>query len=154
VPPRNRSRASSAVEETLVARVLASFDGTPDPRLRKLMQAKVSHVHAFIREVRPTETEWSTAGAFLTDCGHITDEDRQEFVLLSDVLGASMQTIAVNNQAYANATEATVFGPFFVEANTVRHRLRRIEKRTGRYLSRPRDVTELCLAFEVRRRLM
>jgi sugar diacid utilization regulator len=53
-----------------------------------------------------------------------------------------MQTIAVNKQAYANATEATVFGPFFVEANTVRHRLRRIEKRTGRSLSRPRDVTE------------
>jgi protocatechuate 3,4-dioxygenase beta subunit len=102
-----------AVEETLVARVLASFDGTPDPRLRKLMQALVSHLHAFIREVRLTEKEWSTAIAFLTDCGHITDEHRQEFVLLSDVLGASMQT--VNNQAYANATEATVFGPFFVE---------------------------------------
>jgi hypothetical protein len=107
--------------------------------------ADLSHVHAFIREVRLTEKEWSTTSAFLTDCGHITDEHRQEFVLLSDVLGASMQTIAVNNQAYANATEATVFGPFFVEANTVRHRLRRIEKRTGRSLSRPRDVAELCL---------
>jgi hydroxyquinol 1,2-dioxygenase len=76
-------REQRAVEETLVARVLASFDGTPDPPLRKLMQAKVSHVHAFIREVRLTEKEWSTAGAFLTDCGHITDERRQEFVLLS-----------------------------------------------------------------------
>ena len=38
--------------------------------------------------------------------------------------------------------------------NTVRHRLRRIEKRTGRSLSRPKDVAELCLAFEVHRRLM
>jgi hypothetical protein len=65
-----------AVEETLVARVLASFDGTPDPRLRKLMQALVSHLHAFIREVRLTEKEWSTAIAFLTDCGHITDYDK------------------------------------------------------------------------------
>ncbi len=36
-------------------------------------------------------------------------------MLLSDVLGASMQTIAINNQAYANATEATVLGPFFVD---------------------------------------
>jgi len=104
-----------AGEEALVARVVASFDGTPDPRLRQLMQALVRHLHAYIREVRLTETEWNTAIAFLTDCGHITDEHRQEFVLLSDVLGASMQTIAVNNQAYANATEATVFGPFFVE---------------------------------------
>jgi hypothetical protein len=38
--------------------------------------------------------------------------------------------------------------------NTVRHRLRRIEQRTGRSLSRPKDVAELCLTFEVRRRLM
>ena len=38
--------------------------------------------------------------------------------------------------------------------NTVRYRLRRIEKRTGRLLSRPRDLAELCLAFEVQRRLM
>ena len=38
--------------------------------------------------------------------------------------------------------------------NTVRYRLRRIEKRTGRSLSRPRDLAELCLVFEVQRRLM
>jgi sugar diacid utilization regulator len=38
--------------------------------------------------------------------------------------------------------------------NTVRHRLRRIERHTGRSLSRPKDVAELCLAFEVHRRLM
>ena len=42
----------------------------------------------------------------------------------------------------------------FCHPNTVRQRLRRIEKHTGRSLSRPRDVAELCLMFEVRRRLM
>jgi hydroxyquinol 1,2-dioxygenase len=52
---------------------------------------------------------------FLTAVGHATDNRRQEFVLLSDTLGASMQTIAINNEAYADATEATVLGPFFVE---------------------------------------
>jgi hydroxyquinol 1,2-dioxygenase len=65
--------------------------------------------------VRLTEQEWNTGIEFLTAAGSITDEKRQEFILLSDVLGASMQTIAVNNQAYKNATEATVFGPFFVQ---------------------------------------
>lgn len=104
-----------AIEEALLDRVVASFEGTTDPRLRQLMQALVRHLHTFIREVRLTEQEWNTAIAFLTETGHITTEQRQEFVELSDVLGASMQTIAVNNQAYANATEATVFGPFFVE---------------------------------------
>ncbi|NHU42787.1 dioxygenase [Rhodococcus sp. A14] len=103
-----------AVEDDLVATVVASFDDTPDPRLKQLMQAVVRHLHAFIREVRLTEQEWNRAIEFLTAVGNITDDKRQEFVLLSDVLGASMQTIAVNNQAHANATDATVFGPFFV----------------------------------------
>ncbi|MFL4476363.1 dioxygenase, partial [Paeniglutamicibacter sp. MACA_103] len=103
------------VEEDLTARVLASFDGCTDERLKHLMQSLTRHLHAFIRDVRLTEAEWEAAIGFLTAAGHITDDKRQEFVLLSDVLGASMQTIAVNNEAQGNATEATVFGPFFVE---------------------------------------
>ena len=104
-------------EEELVEQAVASFDGAGDERLKQLMQALTRHVHAFIREVRLTEQEWGAAIKFLTDSGHITTDTRQEFVLFSDVLGASMQTIAVNNQAYGDATEATVFGPFFVEGS-------------------------------------
>jgi hydroxyquinol 1,2-dioxygenase len=110
VPPEQR-----AVEQDLVDAVVASFDACPDPRLRELMVSLARHLHAFIREVRLTEAEWGTAIDFLTEAGHITDDVRQEFILLSDTLGASMQTINVNNQAYQGATEATVFGPFFVE---------------------------------------
>jgi len=101
-------------EQDLVDRVVASFDGTPDPRLRQLMQSLTRHLHAFVREVRLTEDEWKQGIDVLTAIGHITDDRRQEFILLSDTLGASMQTIAINNEAYENATEATVFGPFFV----------------------------------------
>jgi hydroxyquinol 1,2-dioxygenase len=107
----------AAREQELVDRVLESFAGTPDARLKELVQSLTRHLHAFLREVRLTEEEWQAAIAFLTDTGHITDDRRQEFVLLSDVLGASMQTIAINNPAYADATEATVFGPFFVEGS-------------------------------------
>lgn len=102
-------------EEELIERVLASFETTPDERLRELMRSLTRHLHAFVRDVRLTEAEWDKAIEFLTAVGHITDDRRQEFILLSDVLGLSMQTIAVNNPAEANATEATVFGPFFVE---------------------------------------
>lgn len=102
-------------EQFITDAVLASFEGAESPRLRQLMQALVRHLHAFARETRLTEQEWSAAIAFLTAVGHITDERRQEFILLSDTLGLSMQTIAINNEAYENATEATVFGPFFVE---------------------------------------
>jgi len=112
VPPEQEERESKLVE-----RVVASFDATPDPRLKDLMQALTRHLHAFLREVRLTEEEWQRAIEFLTATGHITDDRRQEFILLSDILGASMQTIAINNEAYQNATEATVFGPFFVEGS-------------------------------------
>ncbi|WP_411153035.1 dioxygenase [Streptomyces sp. A30] len=104
-------------EEDLVERVLKSFDSCADPRLGQLMTGLVRHLHTYIREVRLTEEEWRRAIDFLTRCGHITDDRRQEFILLSDVLGASMQTIAVNNTAYGDATEATVFGPFFVDGS-------------------------------------
>ena len=114
-PTAGISPQQQAVEDDIVRTVLASFENTSDPRLRLLMQALTRHLHAFIREVRLTEAEWSAAIRFLTEAGDITNDRRQEFVLLSDVLGASMQTVAVNNEAYANATEATVFGPFFVE---------------------------------------
>ncbi|MGW7243545.1 intradiol ring-cleavage dioxygenase [Streptomyces sp. NPDC054804] len=102
-------------EEQITRQVLASFGDCTDPRLREIMQSLVRHLHAFVREVRLTEGEWSKGIEFLTRTGHITDERRQEFILLSDVLGASMQTVAVNNEAYGDATEATVFGPFFVD---------------------------------------
>jgi hydroxyquinol 1,2-dioxygenase len=112
-PRAGISAEQLAREEDLIQRVVASFDGAPDARLKQLMQALTRHLHAFLREVRLTEQEWQQGIAFLTAAGHITDERRQEFILLSDVLGASMQTVAINNEAYADATEATVFGPFF-----------------------------------------
>lgn len=112
--PQEITAKQAAVEQSLVDTVVASFDKTEDPRLKQLMQSLTRHLHAFIREVRLTEEEWNAGIAFLTAAGHITDDTRQEFILLSDVLGASMQTIAINNQTHKSATEATVFGPFFV----------------------------------------
>ncbi|MFC4048468.1 intradiol ring-cleavage dioxygenase [Actinomadura syzygii] len=102
-------------EQDLLERVLRSFDDCADPRLKELMRALVRHLHAFLREVRLSEEEWRKGVEFLTRVGHITDDVRQEFILLSDVLGASMQMITMNNPAHGDATEATVLGPFFVD---------------------------------------
>lgn len=111
-PPISAEQA--AREAALIDEAVAAFGGSPSPRLKQLTQALVRHLHAFVRETRLTTEEWDAAIRFLTRCGHITDDRRQEFILLSDVLGLSMQTIAVNNVAHGDATEATVFGPFFV----------------------------------------
>ncbi len=111
----NISDDQSKREEELVRAVIASFEKTSNPRLREVMQKLVQHLHNFVRDVRLEESEWGSMIDFLTAVGHITNERRQEFILLSDVLGLSMQTVAVNNEASGSATESTVFGPFFVK---------------------------------------
>jgi hydroxyquinol 1,2-dioxygenase len=102
-------------EQALTGRVVASFDSAKDDRFREVMQALVRYAHAFVRETRLTDGEWSAAIEFLTAAGRITTDTRQEFVLLSDVLGISMLTVAVNEPALGDATRSTVLGPFFVE---------------------------------------
>jgi hydroxyquinol 1,2-dioxygenase len=110
----DRAAAPAGREAALTDEVLARFADTPSPRLHELMQALVRHLHGFASEVRLTESEWSAAIDVLTRTGQITDERRQEFVLLSDVLGLSMLTIGIGAPADPAATEPTVFGPFFV----------------------------------------
>ena len=101
-------------EAALTERVLASFAATPSPRLRELLQGLVRHLHAYARDVRLTDAEWEYMIGFLTRTGQISDDKRQEFILLSDVLGLSMLTIGINAPSDPLATEPTVFGPFFV----------------------------------------
>lgn len=106
---------STAAEAALTEQVMARFAGTPDARLKTLMQALVRHLHAYIREVEPTEEEWFAAIQFLTDTGKMCDGlVRQEFILLSDTLGVSMLVDAINHRHSAGATDTTVFGPFYI----------------------------------------
>lgn len=97
--------------------VVASFADAPDPRTREILQSLVRHLHGFAREVGLTETEWQRGIEFLTRVGHTTTDQRQEFILLSDVLGLSMLTVGLNQPADPGVTESTVFGPFFVEGS-------------------------------------
>jgi hydroxyquinol 1,2-dioxygenase len=105
--------AQAGREQAVTAEVVASFAGASSPRYREIMQSLVRHLHSFAREVRLTDAEWQQGIEFLTRAGHITDERRQEFILLSDVLGLSMLTVGINAPASAGATESTVLGPFF-----------------------------------------
>lgn len=105
----------TAREQAVTDRVIASFDNTPSQRYREVMQSLVRHLHGFARDVRLTQQEWETAIDFLTRVGHITDDRRQEFILLSDVLGLSMLMVGINASDAEGATESTVFGPFFVD---------------------------------------
>ncbi|MGY1831294.1 intradiol ring-cleavage dioxygenase [Geodermatophilus sp. SYSU D01180] len=101
-------------EERSADVVAASFAGTPDPRLRQVVTSLVRHLHAFVKDVELTEEEWAAAIDFLTRTGHTSDAVRQEFVLLSDVLGVSMLVETINHRSGGTGTESTVLGPFHV----------------------------------------
>jgi protocatechuate 3,4-dioxygenase beta subunit len=106
-------------EERSAEVVAKSFEGSPDPRLRRVLTSLVAHLHAFVKEVELTGPEWERAIAFLTATGQKCDPVRQEFVLLSDVLGVSMLVETINHRA-GGATESTVLGPFHQVASPPR----------------------------------
>jgi protocatechuate 3,4-dioxygenase beta subunit len=100
-------------EDTLTDAVAARLKDVENPRFKQLMTGLVKHLHAYAREVQLTEEEWFEAIKFLTAVGQKCDGKRQEFILLSDVLGLSMMVVALNHKTQPGATEATVLGPFF-----------------------------------------
>ena len=109
--------------------VAKAFGATPDPRLRELITALVRHLHAFAAETRLTPAEWMAGLQFLTATGQKCDARRQEFVLLSDVLGLSSLVDVIN--AAGGATESTVLGPFYVAGAPARA--------MGEHIGRPED---------------
>jgi hydroxyquinol 1,2-dioxygenase len=98
----------------LTQAVLHSFAGAPDPRTRAVLAQLISHLHAFVRDTALTFDEWRAAIDFLTRTGHTSNATRQEFILLSDVLGVSMLVDAIHHRDHAGATESTVLGPFYL----------------------------------------
>jgi catechol 1,2-dioxygenase len=99
--------------------VVSSFADAP-PRLREVMSALVGHLHQFAVDVKLTPEEWREAIALLAATGHITSEERQEFILWSDALGLSMLVDALEHDLPQGATESTVLGPFYVPGSPSR----------------------------------
>tara|TARA_B110000483_G_scaffold20896_1_gene23518 strand:- start:836 stop:1315 length:480 start_codon:yes stop_codon:yes gene_type:complete len=99
-------------EKTATNAVLDSFSSIKNERLKFVMNSIVTHLHEVIKEVEPTDEEWLQAIMFLTNTGQKCDDRRQEFILLSDVLGISMLVDSINNRKSKNETETTVLGPF------------------------------------------
>ena len=107
-------------EEGSVDAVNARMGADVNPRLRTIMASLVKHLHAFAKETELTQAEWEVGIDFLTKTGQICSGERQEYILLSDVLGFSMLVDAINNRRPAGATENTVFGPFHVADAPIR----------------------------------
>ncbi|HJT39790.1 MAG TPA: intradiol ring-cleavage dioxygenase [Sphingobium sp.] len=99
--------------DKITSAVIEKVSSGPNPRVGEISAALVRHMHAFVKEVGLTQEEWESGIEFLTRTGHMCDDKRQEFILLSDALGVSMLVDAINHGEDPRATESTVFGPFY-----------------------------------------
>ena len=97
--------------------VIEQMATTPDPRLKEIMEAAVRHLHAFARDVNLTPDEWLKGIAFMTAVGQMCTQYRQEFILLSDVIGLSRLVNVMHDSKGREAagTETSLLGPFFRE---------------------------------------
>ncbi len=102
-------------EEHSAEVVKQQYANCKDLRLKTIMESAVNHLHQFVKEVEPTQDEWMYMIEYLTKTGQKCDDKRQEFILLSDVLGISALVDTINNRKTLNATESTVLGPFHVK---------------------------------------
>jgi catechol 1,2-dioxygenase len=101
-------------EENSVEVVTGRNTKARDARLKQVMEVVTRKLHEAVKELEPTQDEWMEAIFFLTRTGHTCTDWRQEFILLSDVLGVSMLVDAINNRKPSGASESTVLGPFHV----------------------------------------
>lgn len=101
-------------EERLLDVVVATFDNSPDARMKEVLTNLIRHLHEFVSEVHLTRDEWFAGIKFLTAVGQKCDDVRQEFILLSDTLGVSSLVEMINYRGTEGSTENTVLGPFYV----------------------------------------
>ncbi|THH32636.1 hypothetical protein EUX98_g1565 [Antrodiella citrinella] len=101
--------------ELITSNLQKLIDLVPDPRHKFVFERLIAHMHQFVNETSITTEEWMNTIQFLTRVGQTCTPIRQEFILLSDILGVSALVDSLNNPPVKGATESSVLGPFFTE---------------------------------------
>ena len=113
MPRKAKGTAPAEIFPELTRDVIDRMGNAKSARLQEVMEVVIRHLHAIVREAKVTQGEWSQAIDFLTRAGKMCSESRQEFILLSDILGVSMLVDAVDNVAGPGISDSTVLGPFY-----------------------------------------
>lgn len=93
---------------------LGKFGDITD-RQREIMTSLIKHLHGFIKDVNLNHEEFMIACDYLARAGQLTNDKRQEFILLGDILGVEVLVDMITNPAQGNESESTVLGPFYRE---------------------------------------
>ncbi|WP_353475809.1 dioxygenase (plasmid) [Salipiger sp. H15] len=90
-------------------------NGDVTDRQREIMTSLIKHIHSFVKEVKLQHHEFLEACAYLVRAGKLSSDNRQEFILLADILGIEVLVDMMTNPVEGNASESTVLGPFYRE---------------------------------------
>lgn len=107
------SSASATTSDQITKEALEAVSATPNARTHQIVAALIQHAHDFAREVDLQPAEWLYAAEFLKRCGEISDASRNEFILLSDVLGITMVVDTLAADVPQGALEPSLLGPFY-----------------------------------------
>jgi catechol 1,2-dioxygenase len=110
---KQKDAPAAEIFPELTRDVIARMGEAHSARLREVMEIVIRHLHAIVREAKLTQGEWWQAIDFLTRAGKMCSDNRQELILLSDILGVSMLVDAVDNVAGPGISDSTVLGPFY-----------------------------------------
>jgi len=111
----DRAKIDYFTEEGSIDAVISRIGPDTNARLAEVVTSLVKHLHAFVKDVDLGQDEWDMGIDFLNRTGQLCDGNRQEFILLSDILGVSMLVDAINSRRPSGATENTVLGPFHID---------------------------------------
>ena len=84
-------------------------------RNREIMTSLLTHLHGFVKDVNLNHDEFMAACDYLARAGQLTNDKRQEFILLGDILGVEVLVDMITNPVSDNESESTVLGPFYRE---------------------------------------
>jgi catechol 1,2-dioxygenase len=107
------SRTESGIADALTEKVLRAHSGIDDVRLRDIVACVIRHLHAFVKEAKPTDKEFETGWTLMAEMAKFTGDERNEFLLLCDVTGVSQLVEAINHVRPESAVGFALVGPFY-----------------------------------------
>lgn len=105
--------------ENITDIVINAMAEETNPRAKEVLASFIRHMHDFVRETRLTHEEWLIGIGYMTKAAELTDDKRNEFILLSDIFGLETLVDAISHDAEENETESAVLGPFFREGSPI-----------------------------------
>jgi protocatechuate 3,4-dioxygenase beta subunit len=97
----------------LTEKAVKAYAGIEDARLREVLASLIRHLHGCVKEVRPTEQEWELAWTFMKRTAEFTGDERNEFLLLADVIGVSQLVEVIGHERSQSAVGFALVGPFY-----------------------------------------